>query len=139
MAAVQELSYYNADTEEDIEIQYPRPILATLSERISKVFRLSGGSIEVLPHSWSMQTGSEDDVKLRREAPTPGPDRYICVCFPGITYKKYLHYVDVNRAADDPQLFLALQRKYYDWKPLWRRVITLRSLSRVEYFEVSGT
>lgn len=66
-----------------------------------------------------------------------GPDRYICVCFPGLTYKKYLHHVDANNAADDPQLFAALHQKYYSWKPLWRRVMTLRTLARVEYFEVS--
>lgn len=138
MAAVQELSNCNADTEEGIEVEYPRPIFATLSEKISRVLRLSGGSLDVLPHSKSMHTESGDDAKLREEASTPGPDRYICVCFPGITYKKYLHHVDVNKAADDPRLFLALQRKYYDWKPWWRRLLTLRSLSRVEYFEVNG-
>ena len=60
------------------------------------------------------------------------------MCFPGITYKKFLHHVDVNKAANDSQLFYALQRSYYDWKPLWRRILTLRSLARVEYFEVSS-
>lgn len=73
------------------------------------------------------------------DAPPPEPERYICVCFPGMTYKKYLYHVDVNKARTDPELFVALQQKYIDWKPLWKRIFTLRNLARVEYFEVSDT
>ena len=120
-----------------IDLQYPRPIFSALSERILKVFRFPRSDEDVLPQTKPMHTRSDNMAKAPGEASNPGPDRYICVCFPGITYKKYLHHVDVNRAADDPQLFSALQKKYYDWKPLWRRIMTLRSLSRVEYFEVS--
>ena len=56
-----------------------------------------------------------------------------------MTYKKYLYHVDVNKARTDPELFVALQQKYIDWKPLWKRIFTLRNLARVEYFEVSDT
>lgn len=58
-----------------------------------------------------------------------------------MTYKKYLHHVDANKAIDDRQLFAALRQEYFDSKPLWRRVITIRALARVEYYEVleSGT
>lgn len=54
-----------------------------------------------------------------------------------MTYKKYLYHVPVNQARTDPELFVALQQKYFDWKPLWKRIFTLRNLARVEYFEVS--
>ena len=101
------------------------------------VFRSSQASDESLPHAVVPSSKADDLARGNPEAPNPGPDRYICVCFPGITYKKYLHHVDVNRAANDPMLFSALKRKYFDWKPLWRRILTLRTLARVEYFEVS--
>ena len=101
------------------------------------MFRFPQASSESLPHSVVPSATADDLARGNPEASIPGPDRYICVCFPGITYKKYLHHVDVNRAADDPMLFTALKRKYFDWKPLWRRVLTLRTLARVEYFEVS--
>lgn len=52
-----------------------------------------------------------------------------------MTYKKYLHHVDANKAIDDRQLFAALRREYFDSKPLWKRVVTIRALARVEYFE----
>lgn len=101
------------------------------------MFRFPQASEESLPHAVAPSDTADDLARSNPEASIPGPDRYICVCFPGITYKKYLHHVDVNRAADDPMLFSALKRKYFDWKPLWRRVLTLRTLARVEYFEVS--
>ena len=80
---------------------------------------------------------TENVTQPSSELRPPEPERYICVCFPGMTYKKYLHHVDVNKARTDPELFVALQQKYFDWKPLWKRIFTLRSLARVEYFEVS--
>lgn len=68
--------------------------------------------------------------------PSPAPDRYVCVCFPGMTYKKYLHHVDANKAVNDRQLFAALRQEYFDSKSLWRNVVSLRTLAKVEYFEV---
>ena len=80
---------------------------------------------------------TENFTQPDSDLPPPEPERYICVCFPSMTYKKYLYHVDVNKARTDPDLFVALQEKYFDWKPLWKRIFTLRNLARVEYFEVS--
>ena len=65
----------------------------------------------------------------------PEPERYVCACFSGMTYKKYLYHIDVNRNDTDPQLFAALQAEYHARRPFWRRLPTLCSLSRVDYFE----
>ena len=91
---------------------------------------------ETLPITNPSPTKADDIMKTRLNPADPDPERYVCVCFPGMTYKKYLHHVDVNKTIDDQQLFAAVQNKYYDWKPLWRRIFTLQTLARVEYFEV---
>ena len=135
--AINELAHCTDQDEHDLGLQYPLRSFSGLSEKIINVFRFSQASEKLLPHIENPSTTSDDLVRGNPEAPISGPDRYICVCFPGITYKKYLHHVDVNRAADDPMLFSALKSKYFDWKPLWRRILTLRTLARVEYFEVS--
>ncbi len=92
---------------------------------------------ETLPITNPSPTKADDIIKTRLNFADPDPERYVCVCFPSMTYKKYLHHVDVNKTIDDQQIFAAVQKKYYDWKPLWRRIFTLQTLARVEYFEVS--
>lgn len=94
---------------------------------------------DILPTTRQIPTQNDDFARDSPDALPSDPERYICACFPGMTYKKYLHHVDVNKARTDPQLFLALRQRYFDWKPIWKRVFTLRTLSRVEYFEVSPT
>lgn len=91
-----------------------------------------GDVLPVTNHS----SQNNHQARHRSNPPTPTPDKYVCVCFPSLSYKKYLHHIDANQATDDPQLFAALQQKYYDWKPVWKRIVTLRTLARVEYFEV---
>lgn len=91
---------------------------------------------EILPITNPPPTKADDIIKTLLNPADPDPERYVCVCFPSMTYKKYLHHVDVNKTIDDQQLFAAMQKKYYDWKPLWRRIFTLQTLARVEYFEV---
>ena len=134
---MQELAPGTNDSEHGLAVQYPQPSLFRLSEKLYSVSRLTRKAIGILPMVNGPSALPNNLAEYQSEASISGPDRYVCVCFPGITYKKFLHHVDVNRAADDPQLFFALQRKYFDWKPLWRRIMTLRTLARVEYFEVS--
>ena len=80
---------------------------------------------------------TENVTQPHSDFPPPEPERYICVLFPGMTYKKHPYHVDGKKARTDPELLVALQQKYLDWKPLWKRIFTLRRLARVGYFEVS--
>ena len=137
MATVRDLAQNTSDDERRLTFQFLNPSLLRIWEKISKLLPSSRDNGDSLPQTNLTSTGADDLARARGELVDAESDRYICVCFPGITYKKYLHHVDANKATDDPQLFSALQTKYYDWKPLWRRVLTLRSLARVEYFEVS--
>ena len=134
---IKDLAHDASDAERRLAVQFPLLSFLKLSGKIWSLLYSSRNHGDSLPHTNTTSTGADDLTRARREASNQEPDRYVCVCYPGITYKKYLHHVDVNKAADDPQLFSALQKTYYDWKPLWRRVLTLRSLARVEYFEVS--
>lgn len=105
-------------------------------ESLLHIFGKKRGIDETLPITNPSPTKADDINQTRQTPANPDPERYVCVCFPGMTYKKYLHHVDVNKTTDDQQLFAAMQQKYYDWKPFWRRMVTLRTLVRVEYFEV---
>ena len=91
-----------------------------------------------LPLTHTNPNGTDNLVQNSLNLTPSEPERYVCACFPGTTYKKYLHHVDANKARTDPLLFRALQRKYFDSKPLWKRILVLRTLARVEYFEVNN-
>ena len=92
---------------------------------------------ETLPVTKPLPTKADDMIQARLNPADPDPERYVCVCFPGMTCKKYLHHVDVNKTIDNQNLFAAMHKKYYEWKPFWRRMFALRTLVRVEYFEGS--
>ena len=91
----------------------------------------------VLPIAHTNANDTENMAQTSSDTPPPEPECYVCACFSGLTYKKFLHHVDVNKARTDPMLFQALQQKYFERKPLWKRILALRTLARVEYFEVS--
>ena len=138
MAAIQELDQCSDGTETGQGSLNPLQVLIHRTKKFLQNSRKKNDMCDSLPMSNPLPTHFNYTTQYRAEIPPPDPEKYVCVCFPGMTYKKYLHHVDVNRAKDDPQLFLALQQKYYDWKPFWKRVLTLRTLARVEYFEVGG-
>ena len=106
---------------------------------VSSQNNTDGGDILPMTCPTSAETPAKTDrsVQDQPNPQPPDPEMYVCALLSSLTYKTYLHHVDVNKAKTDPQLFLALRRKYFHCKPLWKRVFTLRSLARVEYFEVS--
>ncbi|KAL9041638.1 MAG: hypothetical protein Q9214_004038 [Letrouitia sp. 1 TL-2023] len=114
----------------------------SLLQRIFEQARLLLGTKEikkidhVLPVSRDNVNDADNLTQSSLGSLPPEPDRYICACFPGTNYKKYLHHVDANKARTDPMLFQALQQKYFSWRPLWKRMLALRVLARVEYFEL---
>ena len=136
LAAVQELGQSNRARDES---SGPSHRLFMILVRIGFLLHIFSEKREIddtLPITNPLPTKDDDMIQTRLNPADPDPERYVCVCFPGMTYKKYLHHVDVNKTIDDQQLFAAMQKKYYDWKPFWRRIFTLRTLVRVEYFEV---
>lgn len=83
----------------------------------------------------SLPTGSGSSTQCRLDSPSLDPERHVCGCFHSITYTKYLHHVDVNKATDDPQLFSALRQKYSQWKPIWRRILTFEHSQELSIFK----
>ena len=136
LAAIQELDQPNDARDESTGPLHRLFLFLIRIEVLLNMFRNKREIDETLPITNPLPTKADDIIQARLNPADPDPERYICVCFPGMTYKKYLHHVDVNETTDDQQLFAAMQKKYYDWKPFWRRIFTLRTLVRVEYFEV---
>ncbi|KAL9610819.1 MAG: hypothetical protein Q9167_004488 [Letrouitia subvulpina] len=136
-AAMEFLKAFDATPNPD-RGNYPPSIL----HRIFEQARMLLGTKEIrkvdhiLPVSRDNTNDADNLAQSSLGSLPPEPDRYICACFPGTNYKKYLHHVDANKARTDPMLFQALQQKYFSWRPLWKRMLALRVLARVEYFEV---
>lgn len=136
LAAIQELDQSNRARDESSGLLHRLFMFLIRVEFLQHIFSNKREIDETLPITNPLPTKADDIIQTRLNPADPDPERYVCVCFPGMTYKKYLHHVDVNETIDDQHLFAAMQKKYYDWKPFWRRIFTLRTLVRVEYFEV---